>query len=151
MLELRLVAITYGSVEYEAECALRHQVLRVPLGLSLYDEDLEHEKDHLHFGLFDSSGQIIACLLAVPLSATHAKLRQMAVHASYRGQGIGRQLVQQVETILAQQGVHSFSLHARSVVIGFYAKLGYHLEGAVFSEVGIPHQKMMKQRSATCA
>ena len=29
-----------------------HEIMRVPLGLSLYDEDLEAEKDQFHFGLY---------------------------------------------------------------------------------------------------
>ena len=35
--------IKYKSADYDRELALRHQVLRVPLGMSLYNEDLSAE------------------------------------------------------------------------------------------------------------
>jgi predicted GNAT family N-acyltransferase len=139
-----LTTILHGSAEYQAECALRDQVLRVPLGLSLYDENLVSEKNHEHFGLFDSTGQIIACLVVVPLSAQEAKLRQMAVRTEYQGRGFGRQIVHSVETKLIAAGVRRLVLHARCEVVTFYEKLGYAAEGDEFLEVGIPHRRMTK-------
>ena len=41
-------SIDHGSPEYADGCALRHRVLRVPLGLSIYDEDLDAEQSDLH-------------------------------------------------------------------------------------------------------
>ncbi len=54
--------IDHGSSEYADGCALRHRVLRVPLGLSIYDEDLDAEVDDLHFGMFDGP-TLIACVV----------------------------------------------------------------------------------------
>jgi hypothetical protein len=36
--------ITFGTNDYALECALREEVLRAPLGLSLRDENLLQEK-----------------------------------------------------------------------------------------------------------
>lgn len=137
--------IAYGSPEYDAECALRHAVLRVPLGMSLYDENLLAERSNLHFGLFGSEQNLVACLQAVRLSATEAKLRQMAVQPTLQGHGLGRQIVQSVEEVLQRDGVRQLTLHARSSVLGFYSRLGYVPMGEEFTEVGIPHQKMFKE------
>lgn len=144
-MQLDFSLITHGSIQYQAECQLRHAVLRVPLGLSLYDENLDAEKDQLHFGLFDSHGALAACLIALWLTPTHIKLRQMAVHGSLQGQGIGRTLVFNVESHLAAQGAKKAVLHARVSVLGFYARLGYVAEGPEFVEVGLPHLKMTKE------
>jgi len=35
-------------------------------------------------------------------------------------------------------------LHAREAAIPFYLRLGYELEGEPFTEVGIPHRRMVK-------
>jgi hypothetical protein len=45
--------IVGGSAEYEMELKLRDQVLREPLGMSLFDEDLSGESADIHLGAFD--------------------------------------------------------------------------------------------------
>jgi GNAT superfamily N-acetyltransferase len=89
--------IDFKSDNYEFECALRDEVLRRPLGLSLYDEDLSGERAQLHFGLFDSGNDLLACLIAVPVSAEEVKLRQMVVKADCQGQGLGRLILYDLE------------------------------------------------------
>ena len=140
----RFIRITNGSPEYGAQCALRHEVLREPLGLSLYDEDLDAEMHHLHFGLFGPSQGIVACVQAVPISATEAQLKQMAVKPTHQGQGLGRQIILAAEKVLINEGFQRVTLHARSHVVDFYQRQGYLTEGAEFLEVGIPHRKMFK-------
>ena len=52
--------IVFGTAEYRLECALRHAVLRKPLGLSFTAEELAKEKDQLHFGLFEPEDDLVA-------------------------------------------------------------------------------------------
>jgi predicted GNAT family N-acyltransferase len=137
--------IVFKSKSYEAECALRDEVLRRPLGLSLYDEELSGEGAQLHFGLFDSGNKLRACVIAVPVSAQEVKLRQMAVKADCQGQGLGRRLLHGLEKFIEKQGVAVFGLHARQSAIGFYEKSGYVVTGGEFIEVGIPHVRMEKR------
>ncbi|MBC2604799.1 GNAT family N-acetyltransferase [Pelagicoccus albus] len=136
--------ITVGSDAYRQECELRQDVLRRPLGLNLYDEDLSEELDHRHFGIFESD-KLVACIVAIPEHENQAKLRQMAVAPNTQGCGYGRKLVNLVEDVLAKEGCLSLSLHARESAIGFYAKLGYQIVGDVFNSVGIPHRLMVKK------
>jgi len=138
--------ILYGSEAYLAECALRHEVLHVPIGLSLHDEDLSKERDQLHFGLFDE-GALLACVIAVVISPTEAKIRQMAVSPEHQGKGCGRRVIEGLERHLAAGGVAHFSMHARMSAVGFYGKLGYSRIGEEFSEVGIPHVRMEKRKA----
>jgi predicted GNAT family N-acyltransferase len=138
--------ISFGSSEYDQECALRHQVLRVPLGLSLWDEDLGDEAGQFHFGLFHPEGEILACVLAVPLSPASMKIRQMAVSPLRQSMGLGRMLMEKTESHLGALGIVHFTLHARADAVGFYQKLGYAANGGEFIEVGIPHFKMEKTR-----
>ena len=136
--------IRFGSDAYREECALRQRVLRAPLGLNLYDEELDAEKDQLHFGLFDDHGTLVASVTVVALSPTQAKLRQMAVAPEQQRRGCGRMLMQGVEASLRRRGLTRLSLHARKAAAGFYSGLGYTTCGEDFIEVGLPHVKMSK-------
>jgi len=136
--------IEYGSNDYDAACALRHIVLRSPLGLSLYDEDLSQESDHLHYGLFNDASTLVACAVVVPLEKDLASLRQMAVAEAYQGIGAGRQLIQAIESELVDKGFQQLELHARVTAVPFYQKLGYRVTSEQFTQVGIPHVRMEK-------
>jgi predicted GNAT family N-acyltransferase len=141
---IRFRKIDFKSTDYESECALRDEVLRRPLGLSLYDEDLSVESGQLHFGLFDTADVLRACVIAVPVRVQEVKIRQMAVQNGSQGQGLGRRILHDLEENLAKQGVVCFGLHARKTAIGFYEKLAYAVAGDEFVEVGVPHVKMCK-------
>ena len=139
---MQIREFTHGSDDYRAACALRQAVLRAPLGLDLFTEDLAAERDQWHFGLCDDAGTLVACAIALPLSSTRAKIRQMAVHPAHQRHGCGRQLLTAVQAILARRGFTEVTLHARRSVEDFYARLGYTATGAPFTEVGLPHIRM---------
>ncbi len=145
---MHFAEITYDSPEYRLECALRHAVLRVPLGMNLQDEDLTIERHQRHFGVFLTDGALAACAIAVVVSKDETKIRQMAVRADLQGHGYGRFLMTRLQETLAKDGVRHLTLHARSHVAGFYEALGFTRNGDEFTEVGIPHVKMMKDTRA---
>ena len=70
------------------------------------------------------------------------RLRAMAVDTQTRG--VGRLLVARLEQEARARGIARIELHARGTARGFYAKLGYVEEGAIFTEVTIPHIAMWK-------
>lgn len=138
-----LQELEFGSKQYRLACRLREAVLRWPLGLPLSDDDTSGEAEQLHFAMF-AEQELVACVTAVPLSVSEAKLRQTAVAPDYQQQGVAREMMRQVEAILAARGYTSLSLHARKSAVGFYEKLGYEAVGREFVEVTIPHRKMIK-------
>ena len=146
-INMNVKEIKHGSTEYQQECALRQEVMRKPLGLNLYDEDLLAERGQIHFGLFDEKDQLLACVIAVPVTATEAKIRQMAVRPSLQGKGCGRVLLEAAEKVLVQRGFTDLFLNSRMMAIGFYERLGYTRTGLEFLEVGLPHVKMFKRVS----
>ena len=85
--------IVFGTAEYRLECALRLAVLRKPLGLSFTAEELAKEKDQLHFGLFEPEDNLVACVVAVRLSPTDARIRQMAVSPAHQRRGLGTRIM----------------------------------------------------------
>ncbi|HEY4231543.1 MAG TPA: GNAT family N-acetyltransferase [Thermoanaerobaculia bacterium] len=141
--------IAFGSEDYERERRLRDEVLRRPLGLSLADEDSTLERDQLHYGLFgpglfDGVETLIACVLAAPISPIEARIRQMAVSPAHQGKGLGRRLLDEVESDLRARGFRRLQLSARSTAVGFYEKLGYATLGEEYVSVTVPHVRMMK-------
>ena len=145
---MNLHAIQFDSTDYKVALHLRQQVLRAPLGLNLADESLEVEREQQHFGLFDDNGVLLACVIAVPLSPSMVKLRQMAVATASQRQGLGRTLLSGVETVLSAGGVTTLTLHSRWSAVGFYRRLGYATHGECFIEIGLPHVEMRKQLTA---
>jgi ribosomal protein S18 acetylase RimI-like enzyme len=135
--------IIYGTQKYDQAVKLRQEILRAPLDLDLHSEDLSSETKQLHFGIF-SNDLIQACLVIVPVEDSLAKLRQMAVEPEQQRNGLGRKLILEVEEHLKSIGFKEIELNARTSAIGFYQKLGYEVIGEEFTEVKIPHLKMLK-------
>ena len=92
--------IEHGGQEYRGTLAMRHGILRAPLGLDWSADDLAGEDGQLHFGLFDDDGVLVGCVVVKPLSDGTAKIRQMAVADG--GRGNGRRLVETQYSIEAQ-------------------------------------------------
>lgn len=140
---MEFVEIEFGSGMYKQELQLREQLLRQPLGLVLTAEDMMGEDTQLHYGIVQD-GELIACVLVKILNAQDARLRQMVVAPQMRKAGIGSRLLAEVETLLVQKGVARITLHARLAAMPFYRKAGYAPEGEPFTEIGIPHVRMVK-------
>ena len=82
--------ISFYSADYNAMKRFREDALRIPLGLTLSDEDLKDENTQIHIAAIQDDGKIIGTALLKPLSQRRVKLRQMAVLPSSQRKGIGR-------------------------------------------------------------
>ncbi len=133
----------YGSAHYQQSIRLRNDVLRVPLGLTLSDEDIAEDGERLHFVALKKD-IVVATLSMMPLTTDTIKLRQMAVAAEFRGKGIGQQLVLYAEDAIQKLGFRMVEMAARDIAIPFYQKLGYRTYGAPFIDVSVPHIMMSK-------
>jgi len=137
--------IKAGTAEYEQMLDLRDQVLRIPLGLSVKNDDLS--KDLQDVLLVATHGSdVIGCVILHPINKEVVRLRAMAVAPEIQRKGIGRMLVDEAERIASAEGYTRIILHARIVAVGFYQKMGYVRQGDLFTEVGIPHVLMQKDR-----
>lgn len=135
--------ITTAHPFYQQVIALRQRVLREPLGLNIYDDDLDAETEQIIF-VYEEDGIVKGCVLLQQYDAAAFKLRQMAVDTHLQGKGIGAALVQEADIYSVQVGKHRILLHAREYAVPFYSKLGYEITGEPFTEVGIPHRIMEK-------
>jgi predicted GNAT family N-acyltransferase len=136
--------IQFGADEYKEELKLRDRVLRKPLGLNLFDENLAKEVNDFHIGAFDGDA-LIGVLILTVVNNGEVKMRQVGVEEIWRGKDVGASLVVFAEDFAKERGYRKVVLNARKAVVGFYEKLGYEKIGREFIEVSIPHQKMEKE------
>ena len=135
--------ILYKSDDYRLELELRDKVLRKPLGLSLYDENIEKESNDVHIGAFVHH-TLVGVLILTKLNSNEIKMRQVAVDESWRGKKIGSKMVRYAEEDSHNRGYTTMLLNARKTAIVFYESLNYQTVGEEFPEINIPHFKMQK-------
>ncbi len=71
-----------------------------------------------------------------------ARIGRLAVRKAFRGQGIGKQILQYLMNWCSKAGFRKVRLHAQKQAIGFYAGMGFKNIGEEFLEAGILHQEM---------
>ncbi|NEU57126.1 GNAT family N-acetyltransferase [Halorussus sp. MSC15.2] len=72
------------------------------------------------------------------------KVERIAVLEEHRGEGVGRTIIDEIESTAAEQGLSTLVMHAQTPVEQFYRDLGYETTSDVFEEAGIPHVEMEK-------
>ena len=144
-MDIHFLETQYDSVDYRTSCNLRNELLRKPLGMSLFDQDLEEERDFIHLIGKNEEQELIAYLQFKKIEEDTLKMQQVVVAELAQGKGIGRKLILFSEQFAIMSGFSSITLHARENVIGFYERLDYVREGERFLEVTIPHFKARKK------
>ncbi len=143
MVDTEIRLIEYASGEYQEELRLRDRILRKPLGLDLFSENLSGEADDIHLGAFEGE-RLVGVLVLTRTDAQRVRMRQVAVDERRQRCGIGAKMVAAAEQVAKEHGYALMTLHARETAVEFYEKLGYASEDEPFVEVGIPHRSMMK-------
>lgn len=142
-----LKQINHGSDEYRKMVELRNRILRLPLGLSFTEEELNQEKNEILIAAFDED-EIMGCCVLTKVDEEKLRLRQMAVEDSVQGTGIGASIMKFAENIARDKGYKYMIMHARNSAIGFYERFGYKAKGEEFTEVNLPHHIMEKDLSS---
>ena len=145
MEEIQIRELKPSEPDYEQVLALRNELLRKPIGLSLYDEDLTGDAADVTLCALHQNNVIGCLMLQWAGGGAEVKLRQMAIAAAWQAKGIGRKLMLAAEDYCRNKGIARIVLHARVTAIPFYEKLGYSVMSGEFTEVGIAHKKMEKQ------
>jgi predicted GNAT family N-acyltransferase len=116
-------------------------------------EDLEvdgRDDEAVHFVACDDGDPVGAARLRGKSgdsvsNASTGKVERVAVVADRRGEGLGRQIMAELETTAAEEGIETLVLHAQLHVEGFYRELDYETTSDVFEEAGIDHVEMRKE------
>ncbi|GBL34704.1 hypothetical protein EMGBS15_02990 [Filimonas sp.] len=135
--------ISRESEYYPQVLQLRNRILRIPIGLNLFDEDLSDEENQFTV-IMVKAEKVIGCILLKIINKETIKLRQMAIDEPYQRTGMGSLLIGYAENFCVLNDYFSVELNARKTAIDFYLKSGYHMVGDEFTEVGIPHVRMEK-------
>ena len=134
MHKLIIEKVEYGSEAYDELLRLTNKVLRAPIGLSIYDENLEIDRSSIHVvGRID--GEVVACCAVSPISGYKAKLKHMAVDEKCRGQGVGSRLLEFIEFTSKEKGYKELTAHTRVHIIEFYQNNGWKVISDEFTEL----------------
>lgn len=135
------IRITCGPFEKDKEevVRIREEVFiieqQVPKNLELDDRDI-----HCVHAVAWTDGKAIG----TGRLDTSGKIGRVAVSREYRGTGIGKKIMAELEAVARSKEMERVYLHAQESIIDFYDKLGYTAYGETFIEAGIVHQKMEK-------
>ena len=116
---------------------VKEQGIPAELEIDAYDPIAEHA-----LAFVDGQCAATARVYLDEQNPSKAKIGRMAVLREFRGQGIGTALLGEAIRAGMMQGASVFELHAQQSAAPFYAKLQFKPDGAIFDEVGIPHQRM---------
>lgn len=138
-MEVKLVTT---ETEMHEVFKIRIEVFVKEQGVPLKDELDEHE---------DSSDHVIAYYNNKPAGTGRlriidgiAKLERICILPAIRKFGLGRMIINMLETIAKEKGASRAKLHGQTHAENFYTKLGYKRESEMFMEDGIPHFLMEK-------
>lgn len=110
-------------------------------GVSEEEEIDVFEQQSVHFVIYDNDKPIAAGRFRTIDGV--GKIERICVLPSYRGRGIGKQLMEAIEQY-AKQHVTKVKLNAQTRAEPFYKQLGYETVSDVFLDAGIPHVTMVK-------
>lgn len=115
--------IEYGSSDYEKTLELRNKIMRIPLGLSIYNEDFSVEKNSIIIGMFEDN-----LLLGVGVMSHKNniyKVEYLCIDSSIQKSGIGGILLDKLENIAKNNNAIKIFMDARVSAKQFYLKHGY--------------------------
>ena len=145
----RLQRVAFGSDSYHQTCALRQEILRIPLSMRLQPQDVAGEESQIHLAALSVQqqapslwGPVIGCVVLKPIDSATIKLRQMAVAANAQRGGVGTALVLKSLRIAGRGGFEQMVLDARLTAAGFYERLGFEPIDGTYEVIGLPHVLM---------
>ena len=108
----------------------------------------EEELDELdasatHFITYDDMLPIAASRLR--FVDEYGKMERICVLKDYRGKSYGKQIILEMEKVIAAKGYKKAKLNAQTHAEDFYRKLGYQTVSGEFLDAGIPHVTMIKE------
>lgn len=136
--------IEYKTEDYERTIDIRNDAFRKPQGLDIRDEDLTGDKDVDMYGGF-IDGKMMSTVFLAHVDEQTAQVKAVIVTDEYKGQGLGKYLMDFIEDKAKEKGYKRIKLMGRVSVEKFYEKLGYHTTSQEpFDYYQTPHVYMEK-------
>jgi len=127
---------------------LRTQVftneLGIPAGIEqdAADATAVHAVVQNRLGQTLGTGRLLAGDFDGSTASGNSRIGRVAVVRALRGSGMGRDVIKALMQAAADRGDRQVALHAQCDAEGFYARLGFVVNGEPFEEAGIAHIEM---------
>lgn len=141
-MKLLVKKVDYHSPEYEQVLKIRTKVFIQEQGVPR-ELELEHEQfSTFYLGSVNQLPVVTGRYREVAENVF--KIERVATLVAYRGQGLGKQLMQAMLDDLNKRSdlEREIYLNSQESAVPFYLKLGFKVEGEEFYEAGIKHFKM---------
>jgi predicted GNAT family N-acyltransferase len=113
-----------GPEDMDRAFAIRLEVFVREQGIPA-DTDFDNKDRQAHHVLVSSAGSGVATGRVLVSDSGEAVLARIAVLPDFRGHGLGRIVVRELEAIAVEAGATSFRLHPHHYLEQFYEDLGY--------------------------
>lgn len=135
-----------NAEEFSHYYQLRWQILRKPWEQPIGSERDGNEDTSTHRLIINDNKQVLAVGRLEKNDNNSGQIRFVAVSNSAQGQGLGKQLMAELEREASIQGLTHIMLHARENAKDFYLGLGYQIQELSHLLYGeIQHIKMHKK------
>ncbi|CDR61127.1 GNAT family N-acetyltransferase [Staphylococcus schweitzeri] len=125
--------------------AIRKKVFVEEQGVPAENEIDGYESISIHLIGYDHHNLPIATARIRPINEKLVKIERVAVIKSYRGTGIGRKLMDAVDSLAKDEGYENATMHAQCHAVPFYESLNFKKRCNIFLEEGIEHIEMLKK------
>ncbi|MBM6618180.1 GNAT family N-acetyltransferase [Bacillus suaedaesalsae] len=136
------VKIVTNNTEFEDALKVRREVFIEEQQVPEEEEIDQYEDICTHVVVYDDNKPVATGRLRDYEGI--GKLERICVLSSHRSHGLGKVVMDQLESIAEKQGFSKLKLNAQTHAEGFYAKLGYETVSDIFMDAGIPHVTMVK-------
>lgn len=125
--------------------ALRYEILRKP-----WDQPADTATDGLEASsinafIEDNTGKVIACGRLQENEGKTGQVRFMAVAGDQQGRGLGRSILDALETEAKKMGLQKIELQARENAVKFYRDAGYSVREKSFLLWGLIQHYLMEK------
>ena len=126
------------EISLEEALPIRHSVLwpDKPVEFCI----VEGDQQGIHLGV--EVGEQLVSVASLYIDGDKARLRKFATLASFRGEGIGTELIDYALEYLKAKEIKTFWCDARESALGFYQRFGMQVEGERFYKSNVPYFKM---------
>jgi N-acetylglutamate synthase-like GNAT family acetyltransferase len=116
--------------DFKEYYALRFEILRKPWSMAKGTEKDDYEPISQHFmAVDDRTGKVVGCVKLFEKEPGVGWFSHLAVAADYQRQGVGKLLMEAVESTARGKGFTTLGCMSRLNVTGYFEKMGYHIAG----------------------
>lgn len=121
-----------------AVCYLRINAFVKGQNIPLEMEFDEHDGEETRYILLMENNEPVATARLHIVDAETAKIERVCVAAEYRGQGIGRKLIEAAEAWAKEHGTKKTIITSQTQAVGFYESLNYVADYSIQYDSEIP-------------